>query len=126
MILAASITFIVLGFAPIRKAKKGLTYSTVLLLIVSIPLVFSFYSLVLQSNDYKKLSQIKTLQIGKNIVILNVMNIKTSNTKKTSLDIEVISSHFLNPAHYEYIKQQIEETLNKEVELNISPKIHIQ
>lgn len=125
MVLAASFTFIVLGFAPIFKAKKGLAYSTILLTIVSIPLIFSFYSLVLQSNDYNKLSQLKTLTLTHQKVRMNVININTSSQHKSSLEIEIISTYWLNPEDYKEIKQQIETTLNKKVELKISPKIKI-
>lgn len=125
MVLAASFTFIVLGFAPIFKAKKGLAYSTILLLIVSIPLIFSFYSLVLQSNDYNKLSQLKTLTLTHQKVRMNVININTSSQHKSSLEIEIISTYWLNPKDYKEIKLQIETTLNKKVELKISPKIKI-
>jgi uncharacterized hydrophobic protein (TIGR00271 family) len=126
MILAASLTFIVLGFAPIHKAKKGLAYSTILLLIVLIPLVISFYSLVLQSNDYAKLSDIKTVQLHNEKVKIKVLSIKSSTHEKTYLDIEVISTQMLKNEDYKQIKNEIEVLLDKQVELNISPKIIIK
>lgn len=126
MILAASLTFIVLGFAPILKAKKGLTYSTILLLIVSIPLAISFYSLVLQSNDYKKLSTLKTLVINQKDVQINILKINQSKTHSANIDIEVISKERLSTKEYEEIQTHFKSVLHKEVELNILPKIMIK
>ncbi|SDU01296.1 DUF389 domain-containing protein [Halopseudomonas salegens] len=40
--LAAALTFLILGFAPLIKAKRGLTISAVLLATVAIPLTFAF------------------------------------------------------------------------------------
>jgi uncharacterized hydrophobic protein (TIGR00271 family) len=126
MILAASLTFIVLGFAPIHKAKKGLAYSTILLFLVLIPLVISFYSLVLQSNDYAKLSGIKTVQLEHEEVAIHILSIKNSTHDKTYLDIEVISTTMLQNGDYEKIKNNIEALLDKKVQLHVSPKIIIK
>lgn len=115
MILAASLTFIVLGFAPILKAKKGLTYSTILLLIVSIPLALSFYSLVLQSNDYKKLSTLKTLVINQKDVQINILKINQSKTHSANIDIEVISKERLSTKEYEEIQTHLNPYFTKKL-----------
>lgn len=44
--LAASVTFLVLGFAPFSRARKGLGISAVFMLVVSAPLYLSFVHLV--------------------------------------------------------------------------------
>ena len=40
--LSAALTFLVLGYAPLIRAKRGLVISTALLLVVSIPLTLAF------------------------------------------------------------------------------------
>jgi uncharacterized hydrophobic protein (TIGR00271 family) len=44
--LAASATFLVLGFAPFRRARKGLGAALIVLMLISIPLYVSFQHLV--------------------------------------------------------------------------------
>jgi uncharacterized membrane protein len=44
--LAASMTFMMLGYSPFRLAKKGMAWTCGLLAIVSIPLLISFVRLV--------------------------------------------------------------------------------
>ncbi|MFA7084019.1 MAG: TIGR00341 family protein [Arcobacteraceae bacterium] len=126
MILAASVTFIVLGFAPIHRAKKGLTYSTILLALVSIPLVISFYSLVLQSKDYSKLSHIKSMVINQKSIQIQIVKINHSQANKTHLEIETSSKEALNSSEYKQIHRYLEKILQKEVELTVLAKIIIK
>ena len=63
--LSAAFTFMVLGFAPIKRAKKGIFYTSILMALIAIPLVLSFMQVV-QKNDYfNKLNNIKYLAIKK-------------------------------------------------------------
>ena len=48
--LAASATFLVLGFAPFKRARAGLGITALLLLLISAPLTLSFYHLVSREN----------------------------------------------------------------------------
>ncbi|MEW6551356.1 MAG: TIGR00341 family protein [Campylobacterota bacterium] len=121
--VAASLTFIVLGFAPIHRAKKGLAYSTVLLAIVTIPLIISFYSLVLQSNDYAKLSGIEEITIGNKKVEINILSIKSSSSKKSIIELEVMSKSHLNDDEFQKIKEILEHNLQKQVTMEVIPKI---
>ncbi len=126
MILAASLTFIVLGFAPVYKAKKGLAYSSLFLTVICIPLVLSFYSLVLQNNDYSKLSKIKNLTINEKNVKLRVVKINKSQKELVNLDIEIISKEPLNIKEYKEIKEYFQNVVEKKVVLNIIPEIIVQ
>jgi len=89
MILAASLTFVILGYAPVQRAKKGLVMPAVLLVAVSIPLIFSFYSLMLQSSDYAKLNKIKELSIKGQKIELNILAIQSSTKNKAVIECEV-------------------------------------
>lgn len=102
--VAGALTFIALGFAPISRATKGLAYSTILLAIVTIPLVVSFYSLVLQSNDYSKLSSIKSVVVDDKLININILNIKSSSNHST-IELEVISSQQLNNGEFQKNKK---------------------
>lgn len=50
IMLAASITFLTLGFAPVSRARKALLLSLSLSLLIAIPLGFSFQAMVQKNN----------------------------------------------------------------------------
>ncbi|MBK6278735.1 MAG: DUF389 domain-containing protein [Gammaproteobacteria bacterium] len=49
IMLAASLTFLVLGFAPVSRARNTLAMSLGLLVLISIPLGLSFHTLIQQN-----------------------------------------------------------------------------
>ncbi len=73
IIFAASLTFLILGFAPIKRAKKGLTYALSTALIVAIPLYFSFSKMAFDSRVLSALEQKEYVVSGKKIQIENVV-----------------------------------------------------
>ncbi len=73
IIFAASLTFLVLGFAPIKRARKGLTYALALSLIVAIPLYLSFTTMAFDSRVRAVLEQKEYLLSGKEVKIENVV-----------------------------------------------------
>ena len=125
MIIAASLTFIVLGFAPIHRARKSLIYSMLMLVVVSIPLVFSFYSLILQSNDYEKIKNLHKLTINNKNIEINLHNIN-STSKYVVIDLDIISTSHLKDFEYTMLKKQLEKKMQKNVILEITPKIVIK
>lgn len=125
MIIAASITFIILGFAPIHRARKSLVYSMIMLVIVSIPLIFSFYSLILQSNDYEKIKNLQKLTINNKNIEIKLHNIN-STAKYVTIDLDIISTSHLSDFEYNMLKEQLEKKMKKNVILQITPKIVIK
>ncbi len=126
MVLAASLTFIVLGFAPIHRAKKSLFYSFFMLSIICIPLVFSFYSLILQSNDYAKLKNMENFIFDENKAVVHVLSIKSSTKEQVTIDVEVISKKLLGEKEYLLLKEKLQVRLGKKVILHVVPKIIIE
>lgn len=55
MILAAAMTFLVLGFSPFKVAKKGLLIIIPFVVLVSIPLVFAFDTMVKEQKIIQQL-----------------------------------------------------------------------
>lgn len=123
MILSASLTFLVLGFAPIHRAKKGIIYSTIILLFLSIPLYFSFQSLISQSNDYDILRHLEINNINTKNIKINILGVNNSTKNSVDLEIEIISKQLLGEKDYELLKANIAQKLNKDIILTISPKI---
>ena len=120
--LAAALTFIVLGYSPVRRAKKGLISVSVLLAIISIPLFFSFQSIIVQSRDFSKIDDIKHLSINNKEIQINFMKIKPSK-EYTVIELEVISSSSLTSEDFQKIKESIQKRVDKEIKLEIVTKL---
>lgn len=126
MIIAASLTFVILGYAPVQRAKKGLVMPAVLLVAVSIPLIFSFYSLMLQSSDYAKLNTIKELYIKDQKIELNILTIQSSTKNKAVIECEVSADSHLDQEAYQALGAELSKRLQKKVVLHVIPKIVIK
>lgn len=125
MIIAASLTFIILGFAPIHRARKNLIYTLIVLIIVSIPLIFSFYTLILQSSDYKKIKNFQNLTINNKNIEIYLHKIH-STSKYAVIELDIISTSHLKDSEYNILKEQLEKKMGKNVILQITPKVVIK
>ena len=122
--LSATFTFMVLGYAPIKRAKKGIFYTSILMTLITIPLFLSFMKVVEKNDYYNKLNNIKYMFLHNNKVELNI---KALENKKNEIfiNIEVISKSHLSLDNYNLIKNKFEKTVNKKIVLKIIPIIEI-
>lgn len=120
--LSAALTFIVLGFAPVMKAKKGVFYTSIIMAIVAIPLFLSFIKVVDRNKYFDELNSLKVLILNNEKVDLNI---KTIDNKKDMIlvNLEVVSSKPLSLLDYNLIKNKLEDTCNKKIVLKVSPVI---
>ena len=118
--LSAALTFIVLGFAPVTKAKKGVFYTSIIMVIVAIPLFLSFMKVVDRNKYFDELNSIKTLIIEKDKIDLNIKTIENRNDN-ILVNIEVISSKPLSLTHYDTIKNKLQEKTDKKIVLKVTP-----
>jgi len=122
--LSATLTFMVLGYAPIKRAKKGIFYTSILMALITVPLFISFMQVV-EKNDYmSKLNSIKTLEFNDKKIELNIKSLENKSIA-IFLDIEVVSSKHLDLVNYNFIKQKLEEQVDKKIVLKIIPIIKI-
>lgn len=123
--LSAALTFIVLGFAPIKKAKKGIFYTTILMSLITIPLFLSFKQVVEKYEYFHKLDSIKNLTLNENIV---EFKIKLVENKKNIIiiNLDVVSNNSLSLYEYNIIKEKLQEKVNKKIVLKITPSIIIK
>jgi uncharacterized hydrophobic protein (TIGR00271 family) len=122
--LSAALTFIVLGFAPVKKAKKGLLYTFVLMVIISIPLFLSFMKVVDKYEYFNKLNSLKSIELEDKKVELKIQLIQNKKDK-ILVNIELISDKYLLFDDYLIIKNKLQETVDKQIVLKITPVIEI-
>jgi len=112
IIMFAGLTFLILGFAPFKRAKRGLIYTLVIILLVCIPLTFSFNSIMQEAN-------IKQLLEGhkfENIVIRDV-NVRFGSPLLVSA--KITSSESISAQRVREVKVKIEELIGKPIKLEV-------
>jgi len=123
--LSAALTFIVLGYSPVTKAKKGLYYTSALLSIVTIPLIFSFLEMIENNNYLKDLESVKSITLNQEEVILHIQNIKFKENNLV-INLQSTSTKPLSLENYKEIKKHIEKKLKEKVVLEVTPKIIVR
>lgn len=123
--LSAAITFIVLGYSPIKKAKKGLFYTAIMLALVAMPLISSFNNLVTQKEYLSKLDKIKYISFKDKTVYLNIIDLKNEDDV-LKIDLQIISDKKVTQEEYQKIKKVIDEKMQKNSELSITQKTVIK
>ena len=123
IILAAAITFLFLGFSPLYLAKKGVVFSTALVLAVSIPLVMSFNKMVHKQdiiNDIQALNQ-SLIQES-----LQISEVAIAETSPLTIEITLIGTSMPLESQIQTIHQNIETQIHEPFVLRVKPVIQLQ
>ncbi len=125
MTLAAALTFLILGFAPVKRATRGIVWTSLVLVAVTIPLIISFSKVVEQNKILKQLKNSESL----------VFDDKTISIQTTSVDlsrnvpvvyIRARSSSALQDAQLQKIRLHINKVLGKPVVVDIQGEIELK
>ncbi len=115
IVFAAAFTFVVLGFSPINIAKKGIITWLLIVAFVAIPLYSSFEKMKEDIHIQKMLANLH-LNLGQNEVTLTHI-VLVKHADKLEVRCEVIASGFLNKDEKVLLKEVVEKTIGKEVEV---------
>ncbi len=113
IVFAAAFTFMVLGFSPLKRAKKGLMISLLVLLLISIPLYFSFTLMVKDAKIKKILEQQRFVMAQREIFIKNLLISHTEKEHALLLRFDLVSN--------QRIEEREREALKKEIDQKIAP-----
>jgi uncharacterized hydrophobic protein (TIGR00271 family) len=114
--LAASATFLVLGFAPFKLARKGLAISLALMALIIAPLYIGFSDLVMQESI---MNQVPTDEIELTDARVSVRNVSVSSAQPPVVRLVVSSREVLEPRHIDELKQIIVRRVGQPVELDV-------
>ncbi|MBN2824290.1 MAG: TIGR00341 family protein [Campylobacterales bacterium] len=121
--LSAAVTFMVLGYAPIHRAKKGLFYTSIILATVAIPLVLSFGKLIEQNNIAKMMQTHYTINNKK--IDINILDIDLSD-QKPIIKLETLSQDVLTKEDLYALKKELEVSIQKSVVLKVETKVIVK
>ncbi|MDG5798982.1 TIGR00341 family protein [Marinilabiliaceae bacterium ANBcel2] len=113
MVLAASITFMLLGFSPLSFLNKGMVSSLLLVVLLCIPLVFGFKQMVYQHNIVSKLEGFET-EYG------IVRDVNVYKVSPVEISIRLVSHEYVDDYKLNNLKSVIEERIdNEEISIEI-------
>ena len=116
IIMFAGLTFLLLGFAPFKTARRGLIYSLLIVVLVCIPLTFSF-------NRIKQEAKItKTLE-GYKIDHITLREVRVRFGSPLTVSLKIISPKTISDSEMKEIKHQIEAKVEKKIKLEVSMAI---
>lgn len=121
IIFAAALTFLVMGFAPIKRAKKGLIYALIVASIVAIPLYFSFRTMAIDSNIRTTLEKSAYTLKGQDIKIENVT---IEHKDGLVVKCELLVPQMLSQSELLRLKKKFESDLDEEFHLEVVQRVH--
>jgi len=115
IVLAGAITFLVLGYAPLHIARRGIVTWMIIAVAITIPLYHSFESMKEKSDIQRALSQVK-FDINNKNVYLNKIDYRHKG-KHREVRCEVIVSEKLQKEERDYLHKLISGVVGKPTEV---------
>ncbi len=118
IVIAASTTFMVLGYSPLHVAKKGILTWALIVALVSIPLYNAFTQI---EEDLKTQKTLSNLSFDLKEHTVKLTHVKLVHGKKMDeIHTEVISSGILSKKEKRILKETILKSLDKEAEVIVT------
>jgi|GEM_PF-1168951 len=118
MVLAGSFTFLLMGYSPFRIAKKGLLISLAIVLSISVPLGYGFFQVV---RENKIVNSVNRMEVDE----MKIKQVEVINKKPLKLAVNVVADHNPSDDEIQLIKEQIEEKLGREVQLEMTFSLEV-
>lgn len=112
IIMFAGITFLLLGFAPFKRAKMGLVYTAILILLVTVPLSLTFNRVQEESSISRKLEGASFEDY-----ILRDVTVRYGNPFRIA--VKAVGPRNMEPQQMERIKSEIEERIGYPIILEV-------
>jgi uncharacterized hydrophobic protein (TIGR00271 family) len=123
--LAAALTFLLLGFAPVKRATRGIILTLLFLALVTVPLFFSFSKVIEQHRISAQLKTVEHLVLKGQAITIRVLSVDLSRERPV-VYIETSSSSLLRGDQLKALKEKIDKTLNRPVTVNILSEVELQ
>ena len=112
IVLAASITFMLLGFSPLKLATRGMLISLVSVLILSIPLALGFDQMVYEHNIKKQLEGLET-------EVVTIKDVHVLGLDPIKLSLKLVSKRPISSDEIDRIKTLVENELKRSAEIEM-------
>ncbi|AFV00210.1 DUF389 domain-containing protein [Simiduia agarivorans] len=119
--LAAALTFLVLGFSPLERARKGLMFSAALMGVIAIPLSVAMWDMASHWQLEKRLSGL-VVSVGDQQVQLTELQVRV-HSDTTVVLADVLSDRLLSAGELQQLKQLLEAQAGEPLQLQLTPRI---
>ncbi len=123
--LSAALTFLIMGFAPVKRATKGIVWTTLFLVVITIPLFFSFYNVIEQNKMLRELKSVESMELENRTIAVRAIAVDLSK-EVPLIYIKTVSSSSLKEKELTAIKERICQLLEEPVVLDISSEIELR
>ncbi|MBE0507825.1 MAG: TIGR00341 family protein [Marinospirillum sp.] len=108
IVLAASLTFLVLGFSPFKLARIGLGASLVVVVLISIPLMLSFSRMVDENRIIRQLE-------GQEVLGVRLQEVRVRPGTPAYISVKLLTDQPVTLVQVDAIKQELERQLGHPV-----------
>lgn len=112
IVLAAALTFMLLGFGPLRMATRGLLLTVVSVVALSIPLAIGFGRMV---EEHRVIRDLNGWRMGD----VEVKDVRVLRLNPMSLSVKVVGDTPLDDAGITEVKRKVQEHLGYDVSLEV-------
>jgi uncharacterized hydrophobic protein (TIGR00271 family) len=112
--LAASATFLVMGFAPFTRAKRGLGFSLAVVAIISIPLYIAYDHLVERNQLQEQVPSGSLLLLDQEV---HVGKVNVNLAEPPLVSVVISSAERLENEHLDELKRMIRERVGRDIQL---------
>lgn len=112
IILFAGLTFLLLGFAPFKRAKMGLVYTFLIVILVTVPLSLSFNRIMQEASITRALE-------GTTIDNVVLRDVKIRFGAQLVVSLRLVGPKAVDPERIQSIKEEIEKKINQPVVLEV-------
>ncbi len=123
IVFAAALTFLILGFSPIRIAKRGILLWAGVVLIISIPLYRSFEQMKTQSDIRQTLSHLQFTYNGQTLTLSRVEYVQHGDHPRVRCD--VTADRILTARERAYLKEMITRVVGHPVEILVTVRYRL-
>ncbi len=123
IVLAASLTFLILGFSPLRIAKRGIILWAGVVVLIAIPLYRSFDQMRTQSDIRQTLSQLHFTYNGQTLALSRVEYVLHGDRPQVRCD--VTADHVLTKRERAYLKEMITRVVGRPVEILVTVRYRL-
>ncbi|ERP38743.1 TIGR00341 family protein [Chitinivibrio alkaliphilus] len=114
--LAAALTFLVLGFSPIKRSLRGMAVSLTVVALLSIPLAMSFHHTVSTQRMIRNLEK-KTFSVGM------LRNVQVETNTPLTLSFRLVHHTPPTADDLSYLQNSLEEILHTPLSIEVTPTI---
>ena len=119
--LAGLLTFMVLGYAPVSRARSGLLWSLLFVVLISIPLALSLNQI---TRNWQLEHQLVSVEYQINGVPIYLRNVQVGLVGElTEVRADVVSPKLLTPAQLQQLKAQLELQAGSELILELGYRV---